>query len=61
MPEGVSDMLGFEVVEITAEMVGDKVAVFVAEEVKVTGRLSKAQRAFGDFVERHGGFFRVLR
>jgi len=58
--KGVSDMIGFEVVEITAEMVGDKVAVFLAEEVKVTGVLTKEQQAFGDFVESHGGIFRIL-
>ena len=59
--EGISDMLGFEVVEITAEMVGQKVAVFTAEEVKVTGRLTKAQKSFGEFVQAHGGIFRVIK
>lgn len=59
--EGVSDMIGFEVIEITSEMVGQKVAVFVAEEVKMTGGLTPEQKSFGEMVERLGGIFRVIR
>jgi len=59
-PEGTADLCGFTVVEITPDMVGQRVAVFTAEEVKATGRLSRRQRAFRAVVERMGGIFRVV-
>lgn len=53
---GGSDLMGFTVVEITADMVGRKVAVFTAVESK-TGKQKprKDQQDFLDMVERKGG------
>lgn len=60
-PEGWPDLCGWETVEITEEMVGMKVAVFVGEEVKCTGDLRPEQRKFRACLERMGGVYRVLR
>lgn len=59
-PEGWPDLCGWTTIEITPEMVGQKIAVFTAEEVKATGKLSKIQRRFRDIIERMGGIFRVI-
>lgn len=61
MPEGFPDLFGWEEIEITEDMVGQKIAVFCGEEVKVTGKLSKEQGIFGDLIKRMGGRFRVHR
>ena len=58
-PEGWPDLCGWTTVVITPDMVGSKVAVFTAVEVKVTGRLNKKQGAFRDIITRMGGIFRV--
>jgi hypothetical protein len=58
-PEGWPDLVGWESVEITPEMVGTKVAVFVFEEVKMTGGLTDEQRKFKKILTRMGGIFRV--
>jgi hypothetical protein len=60
-PEGWPDLCGWTEVEITPDMVGQRVAIFTAEEVKVTGKLSKAQQAFARVLERMGGYFKVVR
>ena len=60
-PEGWPDLAGWTEVEITPDMVGQTVAVFTGVEVKVTGRLSKAQSAFRDIITGMGGLFRVDR
>lgn len=56
-----SDLVGFTTVIITPDMVGKRVAVFTALEVKAsdwefssTGR-ERAQLAFIDWVKAHGG------
>ena len=47
---------------ITEAHIGRTVAQFAALEVKSkTGRVSPAQRAFLDFVERAGGLAQVVR
>ena len=58
-PEGWPDLCGWTEIEITPEMVGSKVAVFTAVEVKVTGKLSAKQSAFRGIIESMGGIFRV--
>lgn len=58
-PPGWPDICGWTEIEITPEMVGQKIAVFTAVEVKVTGRLSKAQAAFKAVLETMGGIFKV--
>lgn len=62
MPEGWPDLSGWTEIIITPEMVGKKVAVFTAVEVK-TGqlKLSGEQNKFKDLIERMGGIFRELR
>jgi hypothetical protein len=59
---GSSDIIGFLTVEVTPEMVGAKVAVFLAPEVKDgTGRPTKDQLNFLDHVRRGGGIADVVR
>lgn len=53
---GSSDLIGFTQVEITPEMVGKKIAVFTAIEVKTAnGRRRKEQINFCEFVKSKGG------
>lgn len=58
-PKGWPDLCGWQTVEITADMVGKQVAVFVGEEIKLTGKLSKDQSKFRDVLTEMGGIFRV--
>lgn len=58
-PRGWPDLCGWETIEITPEMVGQKVAVFVGIEVKASGKLSKDQARFRDVLEKMGGIFEV--
>lgn len=60
---GVSDLVGFDSIEITPEMVGRKVAVFVATELKATqsDHLNEQQRRFRDMVVNMGGIHREVR
>jgi hypothetical protein len=60
-PEGWPDLCGWTEIEITPEMVGRKIAMFTGVEVKVTGNLSKPQRAFKSILEDMGGRFDVDR
>lgn len=61
-PKGASDLLGWTDVEVTQDMVGKKLAVFTAFEVK-TGRLkaTKEQDAFVRTVNEHGGIATIAR
>ena len=59
-----SDLIGFTSVTITPDMVGQKVALFRAVEVKPLGWIHRpsdqraaAQQKFGDWVTQHGGLF----
>lgn len=62
LPPGFSDLFGFVPVEITPEMVGQTLAVFVAMEVKTkTGRVSPQQTAFLRAVNDNGGRSGVTR
>lgn len=59
---GGSDLIGYRTVEITPEMVGRKVAVFCAIEVKTaTGRATPAQRNFLDHIRAAGGIAGIVR
>ncbi|NIP56128.1 VRR-NUC domain-containing protein [candidate division KSB1 bacterium] len=60
-PTGFPDAAGWTTVEVTPDMVGQKIAVFTGVEVKATGRLSKEQKIFRDLIESAGGRFVVLR
>lgn len=59
---GLSDLGGWRTVEITPDMVGQKVAVYVAIEVKAKrGRPTNAQLRFIDVVNEAGGMAGVAR
>lgn len=53
---GSSDLIGWKSITITPEMVGKRVAVFAANEVKIKNRkLTKEQETFLSVVRREGG------
>mgnify|MGYP000709089094 CR=1 FL=1 len=57
---GSSDLIGWTEIEITPEMVGKKVAIFTAFEVKKKGKKpSPQQAAFLDFVSKSGGITEI--
>jgi hypothetical protein len=60
-PRGFPDIAGWDCVEITPGMAGQKIAVFTGEEFK-TGKLklSREQGLFKKCLERMGGVFRVI-
>lgn len=59
---GSSDLIGWQSRTITPDMVGQRVAVFTAIEVKtLTGRLTDAQEHFLETVHRAGGIAIVAR
>lgn len=59
---GSSDLIGLVPMTITPEMVGKKIAIFTAVEVKTpTGRLTKEQADFLDAVKTAGGIAFVAR
>ena len=60
VPAGWPDLIGWEVVEITKDMVGKKIAVFCAEEIKATGSLSPEQKKFKKLLSKMGGIYRVI-
>lgn len=62
LPKGFSDLFGIESVVITEDMIGKRVAIFKAIEVK-TGNITvtEKQSLFGAMVEKLGGIFEVVR
>jgi hypothetical protein len=59
---GGSDLIGFRSVIITPDMVGTRIAIFSAIEVKQkSGRIRPEQRAFIDNVKLHGGYAGIAR
>ena len=62
LPKGFSDTFGFRVIEITPDMVGTKIAQFVAIEVKTTkGAIRAEQSKFIDVVNNNGGCGGICR
>jgi len=60
--EGSSDLIGWTEVTITPDMVGRKLAVFTALEVKTeTGRVSEKQLNFIEVVAQAGGIAGIVR
>jgi hypothetical protein len=58
--KGSSDLIGWTEVEITPEMVGQKLAVFTAVEVKKKGKKpTKEQKQFIKIVSDAGGIAKV--
>lgn len=59
---GVSDLIGFTEVEITEDMIGIKVPIFTAFEVKTkTGRASELQENFITMVKSYNGIAGIVR
>lgn len=59
---GSSDLIGFQSVTITPDMVGQKVAIFTAIEVKTeSGKVSPQQDKFIEMVARFGGIGAIVR
>lgn len=59
---GGSDLIGWRVLTVTPEMIGQRVAVFVAIEVKgPLGRPSSAQKNFINRVKMAGGLAGVAK
>ena len=53
---GSSDLIGIQSVEITSDMVGQKIGVFVAVEVKSEkGRVSSGQSRYLEIIRKMGG------
>lgn len=63
MPEGFPDLTGWTEIEITPDMVGQKIAVFTTVEVKATGKIKpeSKQGKFRDLILRMGGLHRELK
>jgi len=60
--KGSSDLIGLRSLEVTSEMVGQRLAQFVALEVKtVSGTVSPEQRAFLQLVQQQGGLGAICR
>jgi hypothetical protein len=60
--KGSSDLIGLRSLEITPELVGQRLAQFVALEIKTgSGTVSPEQRAFLQLVQQLGGVGAVCR
>lgn len=60
--KGSSDLIGLQSIEITPEMVGQRVAIFTAFEVKTfKGKASPEQFNFVQFVKKFGGISGIIR
>lgn len=59
---GGADLIGWTSIEITPEMIGRRIAIFTALEVKTSkGRATKEQEAFVAAVVRAGGIAAITR
>ena len=59
---GSSDLVGWKTITATPEMVGQKIAVFTAIEVKSRrGKISCKQQNFIDVVRRAGGIAEIRK
>ena len=59
---GGADLIGFKTVTVTEDMVGKKIAIFVALEVKQkNGRIRPEQQVFIDLVKLKGGIAAIVR
>ena len=54
--KGSSDLIGFRSITITPDMVGQKIAVFSAIEVKDKGKATVDQRNFINIINNAGGY-----
>ncbi len=59
---GGSDLIGYRSITITPDMVGQRVAVFTAIEIKTpNGRATPAQQHFIDHIRKAGGIAAIVR
>lgn len=59
---GGSDLIGYRSITITPDMVGRKVAIFTALEIKTpTGRATPEQRRFIEHIRAAGGIAGIVR
>lgn len=62
LQEGSGDLIGWRTVEVTPDMVGQRLAVFTSLEVKAArGRATPAQKNWHDAVRAMGGLSGVVR
>jgi hypothetical protein len=60
--KGSSDLIGWKSIVITPEMIGQRVAVFTAVEVKAPGRKATPEQTnFLERVKEHGGLAGIAR
>lgn len=62
-PQGWPDLAGFTSIEITPDMVGQHIAIFTAEEIKINSKIKKNsyQDKFRNVVLKFGGIFREIK
>ena len=53
--KGSSDLIGWQSVTVTSEMVGQQIAIFLAVEVKAATKATPEQKHFLDMVQKAGG------
>jgi hypothetical protein len=58
---GSSDLIGLRTVVVTPDMVGQRIALFCAVEVKDRGRPTEQQQAFINLVQQAGGRAGIAR
>ena len=62
LAKGSSDLIGFKTIEVTSDMVGQKLAVFTSIEVKTAkGKLTPMQHNWLSCVNKAGGITGVAR
>lgn len=62
LTKGSSDLIGWKTIIVTPEMVGQKIAIFTAVEVKTQiGRATPEQKIFISNVENAGGIAKIMR
>ena len=62
LAKGSADLVGWKTIEVTPDMVGQRLAVLASIEVKTpTGRLTKQQQAWLEAVQSSGGIADVAR
>ena len=59
--KGSSDLIGFRSITITPDMVGQKIAVFSAIEVKDKGKVTVDQKNFINIINNAGGYAGVAK
>lgn len=59
-PKGWYDLTGWTSVQITPDMVGQRMAVFTGIEIKTSGKRSKEQKDFANLLEQMGGFYHLV-